>query len=53
MDIFEVIRTADGIVSVAVLLYVYRDLTKRLDASTAYLQEVLRWFLNRTDIPNK
>lgn len=51
MDIFELIRTVDGGITIGVLLYIYMDISKRLDASANHLQEVLRWFLNRTDIP--
>jgi hypothetical protein len=51
MEVLEIIRTVDGFISVGILLYIYIDMRKEIRALNAYLQETLRWFLGRTDIP--
>lgn len=53
MEVVEFIKLVDGFISVGILLYIYVDMRKEIRSLNLYLQETLRWFLNRTDIPPK
>lgn len=49
MDIFEIVRTVDGAISIAVLLYIYQRLERRLDSSAAEISNILHWFMNKKE----
>lgn len=51
VDVGEIIRTVDGGLTIAVLLYVSRKMMDELKAVREEFQKILWWSLNRTDIP--